>query len=316
MDYSVINEKKISKISLGTVQLGMNYGIANKSGAPSLEQSFKILQTALDNGITSLDTASDYGNSENVIGEFFKNYNKEKPFITTKYTCTLDNNAKYAEVEREVITSVETSLSRMGIDKIDCLLLHNHKEKSIKQGKNVVKAFNKVKSLGLVNNIGVSVGKYAEEVKCMLEYPEFDSIQIPMNLFDLTTIKNGYFDLAKKRKINIFVRSVFFQGLFFLEPNKIENPILNNLASPYLIALREIAKKENMTITELAISYFRDMKGITTLVLGADNEQQVFENIKYLNSPKLSIEAREEIKNRMKDVDVYAIMVELAKPKG
>ena len=63
----------ISKITLGTAQLGFDYGISNKKGKPTDDQSYRILQTALDNGITSFDTAPVYGNSENLIGNFLKN---------------------------------------------------------------------------------------------------------------------------------------------------------------------------------------------------------------------------------------------------
>ena len=46
---------------LGTVQLGMNYGIANLDGKPDEEKSFSILRTALEGGINTLDTARAYG---------------------------------------------------------------------------------------------------------------------------------------------------------------------------------------------------------------------------------------------------------------
>ena len=58
-----------SRLLLGTVQFGLNYGIANTQGKPSFERVKAILRTALDNGITSLDTAAAYGDSEEVLGK-------------------------------------------------------------------------------------------------------------------------------------------------------------------------------------------------------------------------------------------------------
>ncbi|AUS05210.1 aldo/keto reductase [Pseudotamlana carrageenivorans] len=68
-----------SKLVLGTVQLGLNYGINNQIGQPSLDKAFGILNTAFDNGIQILDTAEGYGNSHEIIGEFLKN-NSNKSF--------------------------------------------------------------------------------------------------------------------------------------------------------------------------------------------------------------------------------------------
>ena len=64
--------KGAEKLILGTVQLGLNYGINNISGKPALEESFKILDTSFKAGISFLDTAEDYGNAVELIGEYHK----------------------------------------------------------------------------------------------------------------------------------------------------------------------------------------------------------------------------------------------------
>ena len=67
------DRKMISKITLGTVQLGLNYGINNADGMPSAETAEKVLSQAIDCGITSFDTSSAYGTSEKVLGNYFNN---------------------------------------------------------------------------------------------------------------------------------------------------------------------------------------------------------------------------------------------------
>ena len=62
----------ISKLTLGTVQFGMNYGIANTQGKPSFEKVVGILSVAYENGIRFLDTAAGYGDSEVVLGKALK----------------------------------------------------------------------------------------------------------------------------------------------------------------------------------------------------------------------------------------------------
>ena len=62
----------ISALSLGTVQLGLSYGINNADGKPSQETANAILNAALEGGINTLDTAGAYGDSEVVIGNWLK----------------------------------------------------------------------------------------------------------------------------------------------------------------------------------------------------------------------------------------------------
>ena len=65
------NGYKISELTLGTVQLGLAYGVNNYRGMPSFEESSAILDTALSEGIISFDTAQAYGESETVLKRYF-----------------------------------------------------------------------------------------------------------------------------------------------------------------------------------------------------------------------------------------------------
>ena len=312
----IINNKKVSKISLGTVQLGLNYGIANNEGKPSLEKSFGILDKALSGGITAIDTARGYGNSEEVIGKYLKQTKHNVPFITTKYKCSVDENADYNAVEKDVFNSVETSLNMLGVEKIDCLLLHNAFYKGVYQGKNISKAFEKLIAKGIVGITGLSMARFTEEIDDMLNYDVFTATQVPMNVFDIRLIKNGLYEKMLNKRIKIFVRSVFFQGLFFLKPEKIENEGLKKLVAENIYQLQEIARTEKMSIAQLAISFIRDLDGVASLVLGADNENQVMENLSYINSPSISIESRNRLHKIAENIKIIEIMQELAKPKN
>ena len=67
----------ISRFMLGTVQLGLNYGMANTTGKPSEEKAREILNAAYESGVTVLDTAAAYGTSEEVVGNYLKAGNSE-----------------------------------------------------------------------------------------------------------------------------------------------------------------------------------------------------------------------------------------------
>ena len=314
MQYSFIDGKKVSKITLGTVQLGMNYGIANNGGQPDKEKSFSMLECALDNGVTSLDTARTYGNSEDVIGGFFSEKGiSEIPYMTSKLKIGLPLDASSKDVEAAMYNSVETSLSKLGINRLDCLMLHSASDMTA-YGEFVPKTIEAMIKKGYTSMAGVSVYQ-PEELDIMLKNDIYEATQVPMSVFDQKLIHKGYIKKLKERNIAVFVRSVFLQGVFFLEPEKITDPLLVEYAKPYIEILRNYCKAENMSIAEFAISYIRDTEGVTSLVLGADTKEQVMENIKYINAPAISEKTRMELSEKFKEVNIKKIMEVLSRPK-
>lgn len=311
MHYTNCGSKKLSAMTIGTVQLGMNYGIANDGGKPDEEKSFAMLRSAFENGITSLDTARAYGNSEEVIGRFLKTWEGEIPFITTKVPNSGDTPAN--KLEGYVVDSVEQSLARLGVSKVDAVMLHSTAD-VYAHGENIAKAMEALLKKGYTDQIGVSVydGKDIEE---MLKYPQFTVTQVPMSIFDQRLIASGMVDKLKQRDYTVFVRSVFLQGLFFLDPDKVTDPILVEHAVPKIRLLRQIAAAEGMSIAQLAIAFMRDTAGVTSLVLGADTPEQVKENIAYFDAPSLPKKVMAKLQEEFAFVDIPEIMKVLSRPK-
>lgn len=303
--------KKISQMTLGTVQLGMNYGISNDLGMPDEEKSFSMLRSALENGVNALDTARAYGVSEEVIGKFLKTWDGETPYIATKVKPVGDDSS---QVENNVINSVETSLQKLGVNKVDSIMLHQtkdlyqHKEK-------IAAAMEKLLKMGYTDQIGVSIYT-KEDIDEILKYPQFSVTQVPISIFDQRIIASGHNLKLKDRGYTVFVRSVFLQGLFFLDPDKIEDPILLEHAAPKIKLLRDIAKSEDMSIAQLAIAFMRDTVGITSLVLGADTTDQVKQNISYFNTPTLSQKIMKQLNEEFANVNIPEIMKVLSRPKA
>lgn len=313
MNSIIVNNKKLSQMTLGTVQLGMNYGIANDSGQPVTKQSHAMLGCALKNGVTSLDTARGYGTSEDVLGSFFKIHSTEMPFITSKVKVGVSVGASDKDIEKDIITSVETSLQKLGISKLDCLLLHSPDD-MIQYGDIVPKTLEKLVKDRYTAMVGASV-YLPQEVETLLKNDVYEAIQLPMSLFDQKLIHQGYIERLKEKNIIVFVRSVFLQGLFFLDPEKITDPLLIEYASPYIRKLRELSEASGMSIAEFAISFIRDVPGVTSLVLGADTEEQVIENISYMNASPLTDKVRNEVSEIFKNVNIEKIMEVLRRPK-
>ena len=302
---------KTLPMTLGTVQLGMDYGIVNKDGKPSEEKSFSILQTALESGVTTLDTARAYGDSELVIGRFLKQWQGEPPAIITKIPTLQGDSPK--ELEKFVTESVEQSLQRLGINKLEAVMLHGAKD-PIVHGKACADAMQALIAHGYTDKVGVSVYT-AEDIEGMLPFHIFSVTQVPMSIFDQRLIAGGWIDKLKERDYAVYVRSVFLQGVFFMEPDKIDDPILLKHAAPKIRLLNRIAEELGISVAQLAIAFMRDCAGVTSLVLGADTPEQVKNNAAYFDAPPLESSTMTLLRREFDDVDIPAIMQVLSRPK-
>ena len=302
---------QISPMTLGTVQLGMNYGIANDAGKPDEEKSFSILRTALEGGVTALDTARAYGDSELVIGRFLKQWQGKLPAIVTKIPKLQGDSPK--ELEKFATESVEQSLERLGVNKVSAVMLHGAKDPII-HGKACADAVKALLDHGYTDRVGVSIYT-AEDIEGMLPYDIFSVTQVPMSIFDQQLIAGGSIDKLKQRDYTVFVRSVFLQGLFFLDPEKVTDPILVEHAVPKIRLLQKIAADLGMSVAQLAIAFMRDCAGVTSLVLGADTPEQVKANIAYFDAPALDESIMALLKKEFAFVNIPEIMKVLSRPK-
>ena len=291
----------LSKITLGTVQLGMHYGINNEGGKPSEEIANQVLSTAIDGGITTFDTSSDYGTSESLVGAYFKRNKEQKPFIITKFGVgNFDNPLSEIEVEKTIRKQVETSLDRLGYAKLPLLLTHNEKDLDC-YGDIIICALKKLQKEGLVDKVGASLNHFSYVDK-VLAYNIFEAVQLPLNMMDVKNAIGKDIQNLAKNNVAVFIRSVFLQGLFFRPPEALPEGVLQNAKKP-LKKVREIAEEENMTIAGLAIAYIRDLQGVSSLVMGAEKTEQVKENIELINVKKISDNAREKIISAFRDID-------------
>lgn len=284
------------KMTLGTVQLGLNYGINNKDGKPSLEKAFDILDVAISNKITTLDTAAGYGDSERVIGQYFFQNSQAKDItqIVTKFKL---GNIPKNEVEKNIYQSLEKSLLNLGVKNVDTLLMHDAKEYKIYNNE-IDKTFKKLLDEKLIKNAGAS-GYTFDEIKDMLSNELYSSYQLPVNMLDQRITVQA----DKKKKLQnktIYVRSVYLQGIFFKEPNKLTGNLKE--IKPYLDKVNDLAKRENLSVAELALRYVNSLNYVDSLVIGCDNITQVKENLTLLNKTPFSNDKMEEIEELLRGV--------------
>jgi aryl-alcohol dehydrogenase-like predicted oxidoreductase len=298
---------RLSRMTLGTVQLGMPYGVANTTGKPDETNSFRILDEAVRGGINCFDTAIGYGESERVLGSYFSG--KEKPIIVSKLSLAPDENTDEADVEKRVLSQLEGSLERLELDKIPVMLLHTP-HALLRYGRAVTKAFEKAVRDGYAERMGISFGAEPEErfreLWAFAREDVYEAVQIPLNIFDHRLLRAGALELMRDAGKTVFVRSVFLQGLLTMEPDRLPEHLAG--AGKYLVTLQKLADREGMSVQELAVAFVRGLPGVHSLVVGAETPEQVRANVRMIDAtPSISEETRHDILQAFSQVPEYLI---------
>ena len=293
------NGYKISELTLGTVQLGIPYGINNISGMPDFEQSSKILQTAVDSGIVSFDTAKGYGKSEEVLGRYFSKNKCEKTLITK---VEFENESK-SEIKDSLFAKVKDSIEVMNLTKLPLLLLHSENYLNT-YGTHLIDALKELKNEGLVKSVGISFSDKSKLFE-LTDPNVFDSVQIPANMFDNKEIRDGSIKKLSDMGVSTFVRSVYLQGLFFMDIASLPKNIQS--ASNALGKLHKLAEDNNMSMAALALSYMRGADGITSLVLGCETPEQLLESISLFDAPLLDSDTIDKIMEISEEIEPIVI---------
>jgi len=293
------NGYKISALTLGTVQLGLAYGVNNSAGMPSFEESSSILNTALDSGIVSFDTARSYGESEAVLGKFFKGCEREKTIISKTLITGIDRT----RVRDKLFSDVRESILRLGLEKLPFLKLHNE-AMLIEYGDVIIRALQDLKAEGLVSGIGVSFSDKSR-LSELTDGVGFDCVQIPANMFDNGVILDGSIKKLAKDGTLVFVRSLYLQGLFFKNTDELPEKI--RCAKAPLERLHALSRMCGISVAELAVTFIRDAEGISSLVLGCDNPEQLSESVRLATAPKMKDDIRAEIMKISETVDPIVI---------
>jgi aryl-alcohol dehydrogenase-like predicted oxidoreductase len=260
--------KKISKICLGTAQFGLEYGINNQVGKPDELEVFEILDYANQQGVSNLDTADKYGSALEVLGAYHKTGG-------TRFNI----NSKFSSVDYSLRETLEQSLMRLNLDSLNVYYFHDYNQ--FADNPEYHQQISSLKKEGLIKKIGLSVYDNAE-FHDACGYDFIDVIQFPFNLLDNSSHRGMLIDLAVKKGKQLYARSIYLQGLFFMDPDIIPQK-LSPLA-PHVEQLKRIAKNENISIGQLALNYVLQNKNIDYAIIGVESIGQLKQNLAYANS--------------------------------
>ncbi|KZL94094.1 aldo/keto reductase [Clostridium magnum] len=136
-----------------------------------------------------------------------------------------------------------------------------------------------LKQQGLIDKLGVSIYD-TEEMEYIIDNlsNSIDIVELSFNIFDLKWLKKDLLKKAKLKNIEIAVRSVFLQGLFFTD--KLKASKVHNNAYEYIKKLRGLCEIKETTIEQLALSFIKGNEEIDYILIGCENEKQLIKNIR------------------------------------
>jgi aryl-alcohol dehydrogenase-like predicted oxidoreductase len=284
---------------LGSVQLGLPYGIANRTGQPSRLAAVRLVQQAVDCGIAEFDTARAYGDSEARLGEALQGRKSVRTITKLSPLAELAPDATREEVRAAVDDSISESLVALKRGRLECLLLHRAEHMTAFGGA-VWERLIELLEDGTVLALGVSV-QTPGDAFAALDNKDVQHLQLPFNLLDWRWRESGAIEYIRARPhLTVHARSVFLQGLLVSDDPAIWPRIagMNPRAIAALIAslAREFGRE---SAADLCLAYARGQDWIDGVVVGMETADQLETNLKLFVRPPLGVPDCEEIARRM-----------------
>ena len=258
-------------LAIGTAQFGLDYGISNFSGKVKLDEVKKIIQFAQISGIDTIDTARDYGDSEESIGKCDISSFK----VVTKIGSFEGHEDKISNwTEQEV----KSSIKKLGLKTLYGVLLHRPLELLSENGDELYKSILNLKRDKLVKKIGVSVYSTHDLMKIVDRF-DIDIVQLPVNIINQEILKTGFLKVLKGKNIEIHARSCFLQGLLLMKYDEI--PLKFKKWSNIFMDWHNWLKKNNINAIQGCLSFINSIDDIDKVVVGTQNVAQLQQLVNY-----------------------------------
>ncbi|EJC82693.1 putative oxidoreductase, aryl-alcohol dehydrogenase like protein [Rhizobium leguminosarum bv. trifolii WSM2297] len=249
------------KLSLGTAQFGLTYGVSNTIGQPTEEEVALIIARARQHGIRTIDTATAYGDAEMILGEV----GIEGFDIVTKIGG-VDGP--------DLANEVRSSLSRLRISSLHGLLLHRPYELLADQGAGLQDAMEQLRTAEVVKKIGVSVYD-PSDLDAIIPVFRPDIVQLPHNIFDRRMERSGWLQRLKDMEVEIHVRSVFLQGLLVMPSSA--RPARFARWQPLWEQYENWLRKVGLTPVEACLGFALANPLVDRVIVGLVNTEQMEE---------------------------------------
>ena len=266
---------------IGSAQFGLPYGITNSSGQVDFDEVIKILNFSYTSGIRFLDTAEMYGNSIEVLGDYFKNYShfeviNKFPSQSKDYFIKSDT---YKWEDKFI-----NSLNKLGVKNIDAYLLHSSYDLKKKGSHFLLDWLISLRERGLVKRLGLSV--YDSHELEGINLKNFQLVQLPFSIYDQRFLIDGTIAKLKSLGISIHARSIYLQGLILTDSSKLPDWVDTNIQNHHK-SLELLARRNNCSLLELCLAFIHSQIFLEGYVVGVCNLAQLKELILCIESNKV-----------------------------
>ena len=270
MEYREITraDLRVSRITLGTVELGMEYGIGapGKVNRPQTAEAEAIIRTAMENGINLFDTAPAYGESEAFVGIALRKAGNTDVHIATK-VGPFGDNAISADTVRQ---SLERSLRNLNRERLDLVQIHNATARQLFDSP-LMDILVQARDQGKIGAIGASV--YGEEAAlASLTHPDIATLQIAYNLLD-QRMAERVLPVAKERGIAVLGRSVLLKGV--LTGRRQHLPAHLDKLRGFAETAADWAKGHALTLPEAALRFCLADDALSSVLIGISSLQEL-----------------------------------------
>lgn len=250
------------RLALGTAQFGLAYGLNNQAGQPSPAAVAEVLAAAQAAGLTLLDTAAAYGNSEARLGELIGS--KSAFELITKLP---------ASPPAQVAQHLAASLARLRRTQLYGVLFHAFGPLQAEPA--AWQALQAARAAGQVARIGVSLYHPHEAEWLLAEGWEIDLVQVPYNVLDQRFA--AVLPWLAARGVEVHVRSAFLQGLLLREPTDL--PEFFQPLAPKFQRLRALATEADVPLPAALLLFAAYAPGVARAVIGVDSVANLHENL-------------------------------------
>ena len=208
-----------------------------------------------------------------------------RPYLVTKVGKMTDD----LSCSNVIQANLTQSMTELNVDFLDGLMMHSAAD-LFRPG--VIDCLNQLIADGKIGGFGISA-YHSEDVDQALDAPGLAMIQAPFNLFDRRMETSGAIARCKATGVTVFARSLFLQGLFFLDPETLPEHLAE--AAEPLRQLRTLAHEIGRTVAEVALVAIRDTPGISSMVVGAERAEQIREILSSSSAAPLTEKVRDTV---------------------
>ena len=278
----------------------MPYGVTNRHGMPNAYDARDIILSAIDNGVTHIDTARIYGEAESRLGAALADGEGTGVNIITKIGGfeRLQGIDDRSAIDDFVNASVFGSCYDLRASSLDTLLLHSSLPLKA-PGSRVMSRLFELYEIGVIGRLGLSIQNPAE-LAMVAAHPEITHIQLPFNILDWRWRNSKLEELIETRpELIIHVRSTFLQGLL-LSKSPTLWPVANSIAARFLEKLRQLTVDlGRKDIADLCFAYVNAHQWVHGIVIGVESISQLKANCSYATNPCLTADEIALVKSQL-----------------